>query len=50
MAKENEKTTFEYINLLRGYMASDSYVLAAILVAETKEACENREISDEFMR
>ena len=48
MAKDNEKTTFEYINLLRGYMASDSYVLAAILVAETKEACENREISDEL--
>ncbi|MCU5504076.1 restriction endonuclease subunit S [Bacillus cereus] len=47
MAKENEKTTFEYINLLRGYMGNDSYVPAALLVAETKEACENRGISDE---
>lgn len=47
MAKENEKATFEYINLFRGYMGIDSYVPAALLVAETKEECDSRKISDE---
>lgn len=47
MAKESEKAIFEYINLFRGYMGSDFYVPAALLVAETKEECDSREISDE---
>jgi type I restriction enzyme M protein len=47
MAKENEKATFEYINLFRGYMGNDSYVPAALLVAETKEECDSRKISGE---
>jgi len=46
MANENQKATFEYMNLFRGYMGIDSYVPAALLVAETKEECENRKISD----
>ena len=46
MAKENEKATFEYMNLFRGYMGSDSYVPAALLVAETKGECDSRKISD----
>lgn len=46
MAKENEKATFEYMNLFRGYMGSDSYVPAALFVAETKEECDSRKISD----
>lgn len=47
MVKESKKATFEYINLFRGYMGVDSYVPAALLVAETKEECSSREISDE---
>lgn len=46
MAKENEKATFEYMNLFRGYMGIDSYVPAALLVAETKEKCYSRKMSD----
>jgi type I restriction enzyme M protein len=47
MAKESVKATFEFLNLFRGYMESDSYVPAALLVAETKEECLSREILDE---
>ncbi|WP_069514458.1 MULTISPECIES: restriction endonuclease subunit S [Lysinibacillus] len=47
MVKESEKATFEYINLFRAYMEMDSYVPAALLVAETKEEYLSREISDE---
>lgn len=43
----NETTTFEYVNLLRGYMGSDFYIPATLLVAETKEECLSRRISDE---
>jgi type I restriction enzyme M protein len=38
--------TFEYMNLFRGYMGIDSYVPAALLVAETKEECQSRKMSD----
>lgn len=47
MVNENEKATFEYMDLFRGYMGIDSYVPAALLVAETKEECRNRKVSDE---
>lgn len=39
--------TFEYMNLFRGYMEIDSYVSAALLVAETKEEYQSRKTSDE---
>lgn len=38
--------TFEYINLFRGYMGIDSYVPAALLMAETKEKFDSRKMSD----
>jgi hypothetical protein len=38
--------TFEYMDLLRGYMGIDSYISAALLVAETKEECQSRNMSD----
>jgi hypothetical protein len=38
--------TFEYMDLLRGYMGIDSYISAALLVAETKEECQGRNMSD----
>ena len=34
--------TFEYMDLFRGYMGRDSYIPAALLVAETKEECQSR--------
>lgn len=46
MAKENEKATFEYINLFRGYMGVDSYVPAMLLVTETKQECDIKGISN----
>ncbi|OES45369.1 restriction endonuclease subunit S [Domibacillus iocasae] len=46
MVNENEKATFEYMNLFRGYMGIDSCVPAALLVAETEEECLSKEISD----
>lgn len=47
MFKESEKATCEYINLFKAYMEMDSYVPAALLVAETKEEYLSREIPDE---
>lgn len=47
MVNENQKATFEYIDLFRGYMGIDSYAPAALLVAETKRECLSREKSDE---
>ena len=38
--------TFEYMDLFRGYMGIDSYIPAALLVAETKEECQSRNMSD----
>jgi len=38
--------TFEYMNLIRGYLTIDSYVPAALLVAETKEKCDSGKMSD----
>ena len=40
------KSTFEYMNLFRGFMGIDSYVPATLLVAETKEKCDSRNMSD----
>ena len=39
--------TLEYMKLFRGYMEIDSYIHAALLVAETKEERQNRKFSDE---
>lgn len=42
----NENATFDYMNMFRGYMIADSYVPAALLVAETKEECDSKHIVD----
>lgn len=47
MVSDINSTTFEYMNLFRGYIGTDSYVPATLLIAETKEDCRNRKISDE---
>ena len=38
--------TFEYMNLFRGYLGTDSYIPAALLVAETKEEWQSRKVSN----
>ena len=38
--------TFEYMNLFRVYMGIESYIPAALLVAETTEKCDSRKMSD----
>lgn len=40
------KATFEYMNLFRGYLGTDSYIPAALLVAETKEEWQSRKVSN----
>lgn len=47
MSNENERATFEYMNLFRGYIGIDSFVPAALLIAETKEECDSRKISND---
>ena len=47
MAKETEKSIFEYMDIFRGDMEISSYVTAVLLVAETKEECDKRKISNE---
>lgn len=42
----NVNATFDFLNMLRGYMMTDSYVPAALLVAETKVECDNRHMED----
>lgn len=47
MAKEDQKATFELVNLFRGYIEIDHYVTAALLLADTKEELDKKEIVDE---
>lgn len=47
MTNEIEKNTFEYLDLFRGFTESDSYLPAALLVAETKEEYFDKNIYDD---
>jgi hypothetical protein len=47
MTNEIEKNTFEYLDLFRGFIESDSYLPAALLVAETKEEYFDKNIYDD---
>jgi type I restriction enzyme M protein len=42
----NESATFDFINMFRGCIIADSYVSAALLVAETKEEFDSRQMAD----
>lgn len=46
MPKENEKSTFEYLNYFKGYMGNDDYTPATLLVDKTKEECKKRMLLD----
>jgi len=41
----NKSATFDYMNMLRGYVTADSYVPATLLVAEVKKECDNRQMA-----
>ena len=47
MAKEDHKATFELVNLFRGYIEIDHYVSAALLLSDTKEELDKRDLVDE---
>jgi|LSQX01.3.fsa_nt_gb type I restriction-modification system DNA methylase subunit len=42
VTKENERRTFDFINVLRGYLGTESYLDAALLISETKLECDRK--------
>ncbi len=43
----NKSATFDYMNMIRGYVTADSYVPATLLVDEVKKECDKRQMADE---